>query len=147
MHVTPTTARSTPSAWNHEHDGLSDFIPIDSLLEWQWRRIVMRNSQFYHPSRTELVGPPNAKKSPRAWPFYQVMQAQVGEPTTHPPTPPSVSTRNLSLQVQQILERPSEGQAPPKCRHEAIVLGRVQVMYHSVIILGYQKFHIMATVM
>ena len=29
-------------------------------------------------------------------PFYQVMQAQVGEPTTQLPTSPSVSTSNLS---------------------------------------------------
>ena len=28
----PTKARPTPSAWNHEHDGLSDFVPIASLF-------------------------------------------------------------------------------------------------------------------
>ena len=37
-------AQPTPSAWNHEHDRVSDFVPIASLLEWQWRRIVMRNA-------------------------------------------------------------------------------------------------------
>ena len=48
-------------AWNHEHDRVSDFVPIASLLEWQWREIVRG------------------------------------------------------------------GQAPPKCRHEAIVIGRVGI--------------------
>ena len=27
-------------------------------------------------------------------PFYQVLQARVGDPTTHPPSPPAVSARN-----------------------------------------------------
>ena len=51
VHATPTNARPTPSAWNHEHNGVSDFVPIASLLEWQWHQIVMRNGQFYHSSR------------------------------------------------------------------------------------------------
>ena len=46
VHATPTNARPTHSVWNHEHDRVSDFVPIASLLEWQWRRIVMRNGQF-----------------------------------------------------------------------------------------------------
>ena len=51
VHATPTNARPTHSVWNHEHDRVSDFVPIASLLEWQWHRIVMRNGQFYHSSR------------------------------------------------------------------------------------------------
>ena len=51
VHAMPTKAQPTPSAWNHEHNMLSDFVPIASLLEWQWRQIVMRNCQVYHPSR------------------------------------------------------------------------------------------------
>ena len=47
VHATPTNARPTPSAWNHEHNRVSDFVPIASLLEWQWGRIVMRNG---HPA-------------------------------------------------------------------------------------------------
>ena len=35
VHAMPTNARPTPSAWNHEHDRVSDFVPITSLLEWQ----------------------------------------------------------------------------------------------------------------
>ena len=51
VHAMLTKARPTPSARNHEHDRVSNFVPIASLLEWQWRQIVMRNGQFYHPSR------------------------------------------------------------------------------------------------
>ena len=31
VHAMPTNAQPTPSAWNHEHDRVSDFIPIASL--------------------------------------------------------------------------------------------------------------------
>ena len=34
VHATPTNTRPTPSAWNHEHDRVSDFVPIASLLEY-----------------------------------------------------------------------------------------------------------------
>ena len=27
VHATPTNARPTPTAWNHEHDRVSDFTP------------------------------------------------------------------------------------------------------------------------
>ena len=37
VHVMPTNAQPAPSAWNHEHDRVLDYIPIASLLEWQWR--------------------------------------------------------------------------------------------------------------
>ena len=43
VHATPTNARPTSSAWNHEHNWVLDFVPIAPLLEWQWCRIVMRN--------------------------------------------------------------------------------------------------------
>ena len=186
VHAMPTNPRPTPSAWNHEHNRLSDFVPIASLLEWQWPRIVMRNGQFYHPSRNGASWTAQCREIPHLLPepFYPVLQAWVGKPT-----PPSISTRNLSncnkslkdpvrggqalpkcryaidcpmprnptlvsraillsvasmgrrahppplppflpetCQVQQILERPSEGgQAPPKCRYEAIIIGRVGI--------------------
>ena len=32
VHATPTNARPTPSAWNHEHDRVSDFVPIASFF-------------------------------------------------------------------------------------------------------------------
>ena len=32
VHAMPTKARPTPSAWNHEHDKLLDFIPIASFF-------------------------------------------------------------------------------------------------------------------
>ena len=78
VHATPTNARPTPSAWNHEHDRVSDF------LAWQWCQIVMRNGQFYHSSTN---GASRTAQIPNSFPepFYQVLQAQVGEPTTHPP--------------------------------------------------------------
>ena len=63
VHAMPTNARPTHSVWNHEHDRVSDFVPIASLLEWQWHRIVMRNGQFTTLLETELVRPPNAVKS------------------------------------------------------------------------------------
>ena len=44
VHAMPTKTQPTPSARNHEHNRVSDFVPIASLLEWQWRRIVMRNA-------------------------------------------------------------------------------------------------------
>ena len=57
---------------------------------------------------TGLVGLPNAEKSHTfPEPFYQVLQARVGEPTTHPPPHPPFPPK--LDQVQQILERPSEG--------------------------------------
>ena len=95
VHATPTKAQPTPSAWNHEHDRVLDFFPIASLLEWQWRRIVMRNGQFCQPSRN---GASRTAQCPHSLPepFYPVLQAQVGEPTPHLSIPPSVSTRNLS---------------------------------------------------
>ena len=105
VHATPTNARPTHSVWNHEHYRVSDFVPIASLLEWQWRRIVMRNGQFYHSSRNGASRTAQCREIPHSLPepFYQVLQALVGDPTTHPPFPPETG------QVQQILERPSEG--------------------------------------
>ena len=83
------------SAWNHEHDRLSDFVPIASLLEWQWRRIVMRNGQFYHPSRNGASQTTQCREIPHSLPepFYPVLQAWWVSP---PPIPPFISTRNLS---------------------------------------------------
>ena len=96
VHATPTNARPTPSAWNHEYDRVLDFVPIASLLEWQWRRIVMRNGQFYHSSRNGASQTAQCQEIPHSFPepFYQVLQARVGDPTTHPPSPPAVSARN-----------------------------------------------------
>ena len=89
VHATPTNARPTPSAWNHEHNRVSDFIPIASLLEWQWHRIVMRNGQFYHSSRNRASRTAQCREILHSFPepFYQVLQVRVGEPTTHPPLP------------------------------------------------------------
>ena len=81
VHATPTNTRPTPSAWNHERDRLSNFVPIASLVEWQWCQIVMRNGKFYHPSRN---GASPMLRNPTE-PFYTVLQAQVGQPTPHPP--------------------------------------------------------------
>ena len=110
VHAMPTNARPTPSAWNHEHDRVSDFVPIASLLEWQWRRIVMRNGQFYHSSRNGASRSAQCREIPHSFPepFYPVLQARVGDPTTHPPLPTRRFRQKLD-QVQQILERPSEG--------------------------------------
>ena len=66
VHATPTNAQSTPSAWNHEHDRVLDFVPIASLLEWQWCRIVMRNGQFYHSSRNRASRTVQCREVPRA---------------------------------------------------------------------------------
>ena len=101
-HQSPTT----PSAWNHEHDRLLDFAPIASLLEWQWRRIVMRNGQFYHPSRNGASRTAQCREISHSLPepFYPVLQARVGEPTPYP----SLCFHQKLVQVQQILERPSE---------------------------------------
>ena len=79
VHATPTNARPTPhSVWNHEHDRVSDFVPIASLLEWQWRRIVMRNGQFYHSSRNGASRTAQCREIPHSFPepFYQVLQAR-----------------------------------------------------------------------
>ena len=104
VHAMPTNARPTPSAWNHEHDRVSDFVPIASLLEWQWRRIVMRNSQFYHSSRNGASRTVQCREIPHSFPepFYPVLQAP-------PPPLPTRRFRQKLDQVQQILERPSEG--------------------------------------
>ena len=83
VHPTPTKARPTPSAWNHEHNRLSDFIPIASLLEWQWHRGMVN---FTTLLETELVAP-------------RPSDARVEWPG--PPRTPTVSRRNY--QVQQIL--------------------------------------------
>ena len=106
VHAMPTNARPTPSAWNHEHNRVSDFVPIASLLEWQWHRIVMRNCQFYHSSRNGASQTAQCREIPHSFPepFYPV---RVGEPTTHPPLPTCRFHQKLD-QVQQILERPSE---------------------------------------
>ena len=102
--ATPTNAQPTPSAWNHEHDRVSDFVPIASLLEWQWCRIVMRNGQFYHFSRNRASRTPQCQEIPHSFP-EPVLQARVGEPTPHP----SLRFHWKLVQVQQILERHSEG--------------------------------------
>ena len=85
VHATPTNTRPTPSA---EHERVSDFVPIASLLEWQWRRIVMRNGRFYHSSRNGASRTAQCQEIPHSFPepFYQVLQARVGDPTAHPPT-------------------------------------------------------------
>ena len=72
VHATPTNARPTPSAWNHEHDRVSDFVPIASLLEWQWHQIVMRNGQFYHSSRNGASQTAQCQEIPHSFPepFY-----------------------------------------------------------------------------
>ena len=110
VHATPTNTQPTPSAWNHEHDRVSDFVPIAFLLEWQWRRIVTRNSQFYHSSRNRASRTAQCREIPHSVsePFYPVLQAWVGDLITHPP-PPHPPFRQKLDQVQQILERPSEG--------------------------------------
>ena len=86
----------TPSAWNHQHTRVSDFVPIASLLEWQWRQIVMRNGQFYHSSRNGASQTAQYREIPHSLPepFYLALQVRVGDPTTHPPSPPAVSARN-----------------------------------------------------
>ena len=56
--------------------------PIASLLEWQWHRIVMRNGQFYQPSRNGASWTAQCREITE--PFYQVMHACVGEPRPHP---------------------------------------------------------------
>ena len=124
VYAMPTKARPTPSAWNHEHDRVLDFIPIASLLEWQWRRIVMRNGQFCQPSRNRASWTAQCREIPHSFPgpFYPVLQAQVGEPT-----PPSISTRNLSKCNKSLKDPVRGGQAPPKCRYKAIVIGRVGI--------------------
>ena len=30
-----------PDPWNHEHDRVSDFVPIASLFEWQWKWSIL----------------------------------------------------------------------------------------------------------
>ena len=132
MHATPTNARPTHSIWNHEHDRVSDFVPIASLLEWQWRRIVTRNRQFYHSSRNGASRTAQCREIPHSFPepFYQVLQARVGDPrSSHhpPPSPPAVSARNWTTKYNKSLKDPVRGQAPPKCRYEAIVIGRVGI--------------------
>ena len=85
----PPKARPTPVLGIIEHDKLSHFIPIASLLEWQWRQIVMRNSQFLPlSSRNRASWTTQCREIPHLLPepFYQVLQAQVGEPC-HPPLP------------------------------------------------------------
>ena len=93
VHAMPTKAQPTHSAWNYEHDRVSDFVPTASLLEWQWHRIVMRNGQFCQPSRNGASQTTQCQEIPHLLPepFYPVLQARVGELT-----PPSVSIRNLS---------------------------------------------------
>ena len=111
VHAMPTNARPTPSAWNHEHDRVSDFVPIASLLEWQWRQIVMRNGQFYHPSRNGASQPPNAEKSHTRSQSHFTQCCKRGW-VIPPPTPlPTRHFRQKLDQVQQILERQSEGGA------------------------------------
>ena len=92
VHAMPTNARPTPSAWNHEHDRVSDFVPIASLLEWQWCRIVMRNSQFYHSSRNGASRTAQCREIPHSFPepFYPVLQPfppETGPSTTNPERP------------------------------------------------------------
>ena len=95
----------------HEHDRVSDFVPIASLLEWQWHRIVMRNGQFYHSSRNGASQTVQCREIPHTFPepFYPVLQVRVGDPTTHPPPLYTCHFCQKLGQVQQILERPSEG--------------------------------------
>ena len=90
VHATPTNARPTHSVWNREHDRVSDFVPIASLLEWQWHRIVMRNGEFYHSSRNGASWTAQCREIPHSFsePFYQVLQARVDD------HPPAVSARN-----------------------------------------------------
>ena len=94
VHAMPTNARPTPSAWNHEHDRVSDFVPITCLLEWQWHRIVMRSGQFTALLEKELVGPPYAHTHSQSHFTQCCKHGWVSPP--HPPAPPSVSTKNFS---------------------------------------------------
>ena len=93
VHAMPTNARPTPSAWNHEHNRVSDFIPIASLLEWQWRRIMVN---FTTLLETEPVGPPNAKKSHTPSQSHFTQCCKCGWVSPPPTPPPAVSARNWS---------------------------------------------------
>ena len=100
-------ALPTPSAWNHEHDRVSDFIPIASLLEWQWHRIVMRNSNFTTLLETELVGPPNAEKSHTHSQSHFTQCYKRG--WVSPPPTPSVSPKGsyaLILSASKLMWQP-----------------------------------------
>ena len=119
VHAMSTKAQPTPSVWNHEHDRVLDFIPTASLLE---SRIVMRNGQFY---QTELVGPPNAEKSHTHSQSHFIQHCKHGWVSPPPTTP----TRNLSKCNESLKDPVRGGQAPPKCRYEAIVIGRVGICY------------------
>ena len=102
--IVPTKARPTPSAWNHEYNRVSDFFPIASLLEWQWCQIVINFTTLDRASwTTQCQEIPHSLPEP----FYQVLQAQVGEARHSPPHPSLISF--VISQVQQILERPSKG--------------------------------------
>ena len=107
--ATPTKARPTPGAWNHKLDRLSDFIPIASLLEWQWRRIVTRNSQFYHPSRNRPTQTTQCREILKLLPepfghaLTLLMEGPPPPPPSHPLFPPETEPSAT------ILERPSEG--------------------------------------
>ena len=88
----------------------------------------MRNGQFYHSSRNGASRAAQCREIPQSFPepFYQVLQVQVGDPTTYPPSPPAVSARNWT-KYNKSLKDPVRGQAPPKCRYEAIVIDRVGI--------------------
>ena len=118
-------AHQRPTHSHHEHDRVSDFVPIASLLEWQWYRIVMRNGQFYHSSRNGASRTAQCREIPHSFPepFYQVLQARVGDPTTHPPSPPAVSARNWTKYNKSLKDPVRGGRLrAPKCGYEAIVI-------------------------
>ena len=87
----------------HEHDRVSDFVPIASLLEWQWHRETVN---FTTLLETELVGLPKSHTHSQSH-FTKCCKRGWVIP---PPTPLPTHRFHQKLdQVQQILERPSEG--------------------------------------
>ena len=127
VHATPTNARPTPSAWNHEHDRVSDFVPIASLLEWQWHQIVMRNCQFYHSSRNGASQTGSHTRSQSH--FTQCYKHGLVSPPPTPPSPPTVSSRNW-IKYNKFLKDSVRGAASTQVqirsyRQESITVGGV----------------------
>ena len=83
------------------------------------------NEEWYHPSRNRASWSTQCQEIPHSLPepFYQVMHACGW---TLPPTPHPSLIFFPQITSTSLMD-PVRGQALPKCRHKAIVLGRVGI--------------------
>ena len=91
VHAMPTNTQPTPSAWNHEHDRVLDFLSFGVAMAPNSNE----KRSIYHPSRNGASRTTQCREIPHSQShFTQCCKHRWVNPPP-PPTPTSISPRNL----------------------------------------------------